>query len=180
MNFKSLFVLTSLSVCSFAETSIAQVQKDISNQMASAVINFSTTVHAFPIWGGTAGQAMSIHYSAIVLNNVIANTTNDMNNIISDLSDADCLDILGHLQALEPSFLHSIEGLAIRKPAFEVLPLGNIPALLKLDLATMKTSADSFMDGFIRLASPNVLPAARAMKVVVDSTFTTVLAIYNI
>ncbi|KAH0591609.1 hypothetical protein J132_01466 [Termitomyces sp. J132] len=180
MHFKSLFVLASLAVFSFAETSIAKVQDSISNKMTSAFIDFTTAVQAFPMSGGTLKQAKSIHYAANTFSNVIANSTNNMNDITSRLSRADSQTILDYLEAMEPGFFQSLKGIAIRKPAFEALPSGDVPALIKQDLTTMRTSAVSFMDSFIAHASTEVLGEARTMKSGVKSIFTAIMAIYNI
>ncbi|KAG6860688.1 hypothetical protein C0995_008601 [Termitomyces sp. Mi166 len=179
MQFKSLFILASLAVSVLAQTTVATVQDDINNKMGPAVNSFSAAVHGFSIFGGTVEQAMTIHTSAKILNNVIVNTTNDINSLSSQFSLADSQQIFGNLQALEPSFLQSVTGLIARKLAFEFLPLEDFPVLIEQDLEKMKTSADNFLDALTTHVPTSVQTPAGVMKSTVDSVFSIALDVYD-
>ncbi|KAG6872604.1 hypothetical protein C0995_008586 [Termitomyces sp. Mi166 len=179
MQFKSLFLLVSLAVPSLAQTTVAQIENDIKINIGSSLTNFSTTIQAFSIWGGTFNQAMAIHYSALNFSYAISNTTADMNNITSQFSYDDCLNIISNLEILEPTFLQSLADMVARRPALEALRLRGIPAIVKQDIATMKTSADTFMRAFTTHAPSSIDKAVATMKYTVDTVFAKVMVAYN-
>ncbi|KAG6883853.1 hypothetical protein C0992_007599, partial [Termitomyces sp. T32_za158] len=67
--------------------------------------------------------------------------------IASKFSDAEAQDLFDYLHYLEPSFLEALTGITTRKPA--IGQIKDVQPLIKQDLATMKKSADDFMNAFI-------------------------------
>ncbi|KAG6867882.1 hypothetical protein C0993_009843 [Termitomyces sp. T159_Od127] len=178
MQIKSLFVLASLAVSCLAGTSFAQVQDDILNDMASAVMGFGTAVNRVSPLFGTRSQVKALHYSASALNDVIAKTTDDIDAIASQFSDDDARQLFDALQSLQPSFFKSLIGIATRKLAIGLIP--DVSALIKEDIKTMKQRCVDFMDAFISHAPPSVLDEAQAMKASVITLFSSLLLLETI
>ncbi|KAG6865422.1 hypothetical protein C0993_008041, partial [Termitomyces sp. T159_Od127] len=144
---KSLFVLASLAISCLADTSFAQVQDDILNDMASAVMGLGSAVNRVSPLFGTRSQVKAVHYSSSALNGVIANTTSDINGIASQFSDDEARQLFYTLQDLKTTFFQSLIGIATRKLAIELIP--DVSALIKEDIETMKQRCVDFMDAFI-------------------------------
>ncbi|KAG6901517.1 hypothetical protein C0995_010940 [Termitomyces sp. Mi166 len=168
MQFKSLVVLASLAVSSFAQTSVAQIETDINNNIAPNLSSLVTAIDNFPTSGGTLTGALIIHTDAINLNNAIVATTNDVKagsyprssflrfliviqfkGAACPVSDSDGQAILADIQALEPNIAKATSDIVARKAAFQALPLGGVPALVQQDLAQLKASTDALAAAFI-------------------------------
>ncbi|KAG6876114.1 hypothetical protein C0992_000925, partial [Termitomyces sp. T32_za158] len=67
MQFKSLFVFSSLPVLLFAQTTPAQIESDIINGFVPALAADLAAVDAFPLVGGTLDQAMAPNIQQVLM-----------------------------------------------------------------------------------------------------------------
>ncbi|KAG5341889.1 hypothetical protein E4T56_gene18051 [Termitomyces sp. T112] len=179
MQFKSLLVLASLAVSSFAQTSVAQVENDINNIIAPDLSTLLTDIDAFPTSGGNLIQALTIHTDATSLISALATTTNDVNGATCPVSDSDANTILADLQALLPNIQQAATDIVARKAAFTALPLGGVPALVQQDLASLKSNTDTLAAAFIACAPAGVVVAAQELQSEIDAAFAPAIAAFN-
>jgi hypothetical protein len=59
-------------------------------------------------------------------------------------SESDGQTIIQSVQAIQPTIISALNGIAAKKPAFDALPLGGVSALVKQDLATLGSDTMAF------------------------------------
>ncbi|THH14456.1 hypothetical protein EW146_g5882 [Bondarzewia mesenterica] len=187
------FVLAALA-SPLSKRTVAQVESDISN-INDQVNSLNTAIEAFPDSGGSLSEALAIHTSATNLETAINSATSDTQAIyLHDLtlhssslidvqatdpfSDADGQTILSQVQALEPNITSALQNIVEKKPAFEALPIGGIPALVEQDLQTLESDTSAFANALIANTPADLLDQANSIKSDIDSAFATAVAAY--
>jgi len=170
-------VLASLVTATFAST-VADVLADIST-IASQTSTLDKAITAFPATGGSLLNALAIHTDSTNLVTSINKGTTDVNGVPKPVSEADGASILSAVQGFEPSILDSLTQIVIKKPAFQNLPLGGIPALVKQDLINLNASTFAFEAALIASAPADLVPTATSVKAAVDAAFASAIAAYS-
>ncbi|KAG6875293.1 hypothetical protein C0993_009914 [Termitomyces sp. T159_Od127] len=185
MQFKRLLILASLVITSYAQTSVAQkVEDDINNKIAPALDILLSSIDAFPISNGTVIQALTIHTNAIDLNTTLVDTTNDMNVEACEFITSDAQTILCDLKALLPKIQQSLTDIVARKAAFQALPLGDIPGVIKDDLNLLSQDTETLASSFTNCApeidveQPDVLPGIKDLFSEVKDAFGPAIAAF--
>ncbi|KAG6873255.1 hypothetical protein C0992_008919 [Termitomyces sp. T32_za158] len=140
MQFKSLFVFSSVPVLLFAQTTPAQIESDISNVFVPALAADLAAVDAFPLVGGTLDEAMAIHTENTNVNNVLITIANDINTASCPLSDSDATAILSLLLAQAPNIQQVLTDITARKSGFDAV--GAVP-IIREDISTVQASGDA-------------------------------------
>ncbi|KAF9558589.1 hydrophobic surface binding protein [Agrocybe pediades] len=169
----SLIVLASLVSAALSAT-IADVINDAHN-ISTQVTTLDNAINAFPNTGGSLVNALAIHTDAVNLGAAIDKGTAD----VIPVSEADGTTILGIVQGFEPTILNALSGIVAKKPAFQALPIGGIPALVKQDLINLNASTSKFEAQLIASAPADLVASAKAIKASVDSAFATAIAAYQ-
>ncbi|KAG6868406.1 hypothetical protein C0993_003517 [Termitomyces sp. T159_Od127] len=176
MQFKSLFVFVSLPILLFAQTTPAQIESDISNDLANALAGDISALEAFPVNGGTPQEVMAIHQAHLNTNSILATLTSDFDNASCPLSDSDATTILDLLQAqvvtLQQAFMDAIA----REPA--IANLGDVP-IFQSDFVLLKSTSDSLVAAISACISANVVPAADEIASEIDAAFASVMAAFG-
>ncbi|KAG6876536.1 hypothetical protein C0992_012515 [Termitomyces sp. T32_za158] len=193
MQIKSLCVFAFLPVLLFAKTTPAQIENDISHELATALAGDLTALEAFPVDGpGTLDEVMAIHAAHLTTNNVIVSITNDVDDVNCPLSDSDASTILTLLKAQVATLQQAFMDAAAREPALAAL--GVIP-LFQGDFAILQPSADALAAAIggcvsvcpspnlfaqiIDINQSNILPEAEAVKSTIDDAFAAVNAAFG-
>ncbi|KAF8157220.1 hypothetical protein B0H34DRAFT_491758 [Crassisporium funariophilum] len=167
MKFHStLTILATLAAISLAAT-VTDVENDIKN-ISSQTTTLDNAITAFPATGGSLLNALAIHSDAVSLGSAIDKGTTDVKvcaeYLFSDLiikyqqavpppiSEADGTTILNAVTAFEPTILDALNQIVVKKPAFQALPIGGIPALVKQDLINLSASTSAFEAALIAAA----------------------------
>ncbi|KAH0587734.1 hypothetical protein H2248_006493 [Termitomyces sp. 'cryptogamus'] len=150
MQFKSLLVLASLAVSSFAQTSVAQVENDIENAIAPELSTLVADIDTFPTSGENLVQALTIHTDATNLIIAFAATTNDA-----------ATDIVA------------------RKAALAALPLEGVLPVIQQDLAGLKSNIDALMAAFIACVPADIVPAAQELQSEFDGVTASAIAAFT-
>ncbi|KAG6879062.1 hypothetical protein C0992_005409 [Termitomyces sp. T32_za158] len=157
MQLKNLFILATLAISSYAQTSVAQIEDDINNNIAPALTALLNSIDAFPVSGGDLISALLIHTNALNVDTTVVGTTNDVNGAACPVGESDGQAILADLQALLPTIQQSLTDLVARKAAFQALPLGGVPALVQQDLSTLSQDTNTLAAAFIACAPVRLL-----------------------
>ncbi|KAG6886659.1 hypothetical protein C0992_002912 [Termitomyces sp. T32_za158] len=199
MQFKNLFILASLAISSYTQTSVAQIEDDINNTIAPALDTFLNAIDAFPIDGGSNVQLAAILVGISDIITALAGTTTDVNDAACPVGDSDAQAILADLQALMPNIQQSLTALAARKTAFLAINgLVGVPHFipfnqeLQLDLLTLDQNADDLASAFITCApvrpllslfgrkidveQADIVPSVQEFQSEIDDAFTTAIA----
>ncbi|KAH9478054.1 hypothetical protein JR316_0010291 [Psilocybe cubensis] len=174
----SFFVLASLLSVGLATTT-ADVEADIAS-ITSQTKALDAAIIAFPNTGGSLVNALAIHTDAVNLGSAIDKGTTDVNAVTpKPVSEADGNTILAAVQALEPIIIDTVTQIVNKKPAFQALPIGGIPALVKQDLINLNASTSKFEAALIGSAPSDLIPAATAIKTAVDAALASGIAAYS-
>ncbi|KDR66620.1 hypothetical protein GALMADRAFT_80725 [Galerina marginata CBS 339.88] len=174
----ALAILASL-VSGILAATVADVQSDIST-IASQISTLDNAITAFPATGGSLLNALAIHTDSTNLVTSVNKGTTDVTAVTpKPFSEADGKSILSAVQAFEPGILDALKEIVIKKPAFQALPLGGIPALVKQDLINLNASTFAFEAALIASAPADLIPTANSIKSTVDAAFATAIAAYS-
>ncbi|KAG5635541.1 hypothetical protein H0H81_010903 [Sphagnurus paluster] len=177
MRFSSVIVLASFIVSSFASTA-ADIKADIVT-ITARINTLDTSITAFAVPGGTLTQALAIHNNAVTLGTALDKGTTDATNVTPNpVSPTDGRAILTALEATETTISRALTNIVARKAAFNALPIGGIPALVKQDLANLSASTTKFEAALIAAASADLVAEATAFKGRVDGYFAVAIAAY--
>ncbi|EEB98776.1 hypothetical protein MPER_01661, partial [Moniliophthora perniciosa FA553] len=97
----------------------------------------------------------------------------------SPFSDADGADILSAVEAVEPIILSAFQDIVAKKPAFQALPVGGIPALVLQDLRTLDTDVAALSDALIDKSLSGLVDRANEIKATIGDAFDTAIAAYS-
>jgi len=179
VKFFAFFVLaSSLTVIAspFNKRTVAQVEADIAT-INTDVNSLNTAINGFPATGGTLAEALAIHTDATNLETAITKGTTDVQNT-GAVSEADGTTILKSVQAIQPTIISALNGIVAKKAAFQALPLGGVPALVKADLNTLNTDTSAFEAALIAAAPADLVANATAIKTAIDAAFSNAIAAY--
>jgi hypothetical protein len=177
MKFQTTFaVLASLVVVTFAST-IAEVEADVQT-IATQTTTLNNAITSFTTTSGLLA-ALDIHSDAVNLVTAINQGTSDVTGAPQPFSETDGGNILTAVQAFEPTILSALSGIVAKKPDFEALPLGGVPALVLQDLINLNASTVSFGSALIVAAPADLVATATAIKAAVVAAFATAIAAYE-
>ncbi|RDB17435.1 hypothetical protein Hypma_001618 [Hypsizygus marmoreus] len=178
MRFTSMFFLLAFIVVSGFSATIADVKADI-NTIAAQTTTLDNSITAFPLTGGTLIQALAVHNNAVTLGSSINKGTTDVQATTpTPFSDADGAAVLALVEAFEPTIESALTGIVGKKAAFQALPIGGIPALVKQDLSNLGASTTAFENALIAAAPASVVADATALKARVNAAFAAAIAAY--
>ncbi|KAK1230748.1 hypothetical protein PQX77_006154 [Marasmius sp. AFHP31] len=179
MRFNTFFVV--LSAASALATpfkrDVATVKADIA-AISTQVTALDTAITNYPNPGGTLAQALAIHNSAVALDNSVKKGTTDT-QATAAFSEADGQSILASVQALVPTIQHALQQIVAKKPAFDALPVGGIPALVLQDLRNLNTDTGAFADALIAKSPADLVTQANQIKTTIANAFATAIAAYS-
>ncbi|KAG5729919.1 hypothetical protein E4T56_gene16995 [Termitomyces sp. T112] len=172
MQLKSLFVLASFAVLSFAQTTPVQVE-NAGNDITHNITLVITALEAFPASGATLEQVMDLHSADIDVNNALVAFGDDITNAACPFSDSDASAILTILQDQAPAIQTALEDFVALKPEFDTL---GATSLILQDLTTIKGSGDAAGAALAACSSSNIAPAVGQFIAAVDAAFAPVLS----
>ncbi|KAF7300049.1 Hydrophobic surface binding protein [Mycena kentingensis (nom. inval.)] len=155
----------------------ATVKTDITN-IAAQVTTLDNNINAFPASGGTLTAALAIHNSAVALISTINGATTDATNA-GAFSEDDGAEILASVEAIEPTIFDALEQIVVKKPAFQALPIGGLPALILQDLTNLKTSTVAFANALIADSPADLVDEATTLRDDIAAAFDTAIAAYS-
>ncbi|KAG6875817.1 hypothetical protein C0993_007273 [Termitomyces sp. T159_Od127] len=179
MQLKNLFVLASLAIAAYAQTSFAQIEDDINNKIAPALAALLNSIDAFPTSGGNLTSALLIHTNALNLETVLGETVGDDHDAACPIGDADAQAILADLQGLLPNIQQSLTDIVARKAAFQALPLGCGPLLVEKALIDLSQGTDILLSSFITCAPADIIPDAQQLRSEIDAAFAPAIAAFD-
>jgi len=172
----TFFVLAHLAVASFAAT-VADVEADL-NSISTQVTALDKAVTAFPNTGGSLLAALAIHTDAVNLGSAIDKGTTDTKAVPLPISETDGQTILNLVSSFEPTIEHALSQIIAKKPAFQALPIGGIPALVKQDLSNLSASTNALETALIASAPADLVAAATTLKNNINAAFAQAIAAY--
>ncbi|KAF9457632.1 hydrophobic surface binding protein A-domain-containing protein [Collybia nuda] len=159
MRFTSaLFFLATLATSCLA--GVPEIEDDIAS-IGTSLNTLHTSILAFPTTGGTLAQALAIHNNAVNLGTELNQGITDVNTTPRPISDEDCATFLASLEALEPIIDDTLIQIGNRKAAFQALPIGGLPALVKQDLNNLCTATEAFANALLNLCPSDEATALR-------------------
>ncbi|ESK86092.1 antigenic cell wall [Moniliophthora roreri MCA 2997] len=176
----SSFVFLLSATAAFAgpvKRDVATVKADIAT-ITTQTTALNNAIQAFPDSGGSLVAALAIHNSAVTLDNTVKKTVTDV-QATSPFSDADGADILSAVETLEPIILSALQNIVAKKPAFQALPIGGIPALVLQDLRNLDTDVTALSDALIDKSPSGLLTRANEIKTTIGDAFDDAIAAYS-
>ncbi|KAF8993607.1 hydrophobic surface binding protein, partial [Cyathus striatus] len=167
------------AIIAFATVALARQLRrrvDISS-ISSQVSALDTAITAFPNTGGSLLNALAIHTDATNLATAINKGTTDGVSP-KPFSEADGNTILAAVTAFEPTIIHALQQIVAKKAAFQGLPIGGIPALVKQDLGILSTNTSSFETALIAAAPTDLKSQATALQSSINAAFASAVAAY--
>ncbi|KAK0212851.1 hydrophobic surface binding protein [Desarmillaria ectypa] len=176
----ALVLLLSVVTASFAlvtKRTVAQVEADIAN-IATQVNALDNSIKAFPNTGGSLISALAIHSSATSLISTLQTATTDT-TATAAFSENDGATILASVEAFEPTILDALTAIVAKRPAFQALPIGGIPALVLQDLHNLNSGTTAFSNALIANSPADLLDQANGIKSTIGNAFDTAIATYS-
>ncbi|KAF8993608.1 hypothetical protein BDQ17DRAFT_1431585 [Cyathus striatus] len=154
------FAIIAFATIALAST-VADVESDISS-ISSQVSVLDNAITALPNTGASLLNALAIQTDVTNLATAIDKGTTDVNGVSpKPFSEADGNTILAAIAA------------------FQGLPIGGIPALVRQDLETLNASTSAFENALIASAPTDLKTQAAAIKSVIDAAFSSAIAAYS-
>ncbi|KAF9558558.1 hydrophobic surface binding protein [Agrocybe pediades] len=179
MKFRSSLVVLASLVSAALSATVADVIADTRN-ISTQVTNLDNAANAFPNTGGSLVAALAIHTDTVNLGSAFDKGITD---IISaspkPFSEADGTTLLDIVEGFEPILLDALKVLIAKKAAFQALPIGGIPALIKQDLINLNASANTFENQLIASLPTDLVAAAEAIKADLGTIFVNAIAAYQ-
>ncbi|KAF7289762.1 Hydrophobic surface binding protein [Mycena indigotica] len=180
MVFPRLFTVLSvaaLSVALVAKRDVAAVVADIAT-ITTQVTNLDNAIQAFPVSGGSLAAALGIHNSATALVTSLNTGTTDA-VAAGPFTEEEGTAILASVEAIEPTILSALEGIVAKKPGFQSLPIGGLPALILQDLRNLQTATTAFADALIADSPEDLVERATAIRDGITAAFVPAIAAYS-
>ncbi|KAF8157223.1 hydrophobic surface binding protein [Crassisporium funariophilum] len=171
-----LFSFASIGFSTPVKRTVDQVKADIAD-ISAKVTALNDKITAFPLTGGTLANALGIHNSAVALVTTLQTATTDVTNT-GPVDVTDGTVILDSVQAFEPTIQHALTEIVVKKPAFQALPIGGLPALILQDLNNLKTGTVAFSNALIAAAPPSLVAEATSLRDGIVAGFDTAIAAY--
>ncbi|KAF8891481.1 hydrophobic surface binding protein A-domain-containing protein [Gymnopilus junonius] len=178
MKFQATFAIVASYVVAALASTVADVETDVQT-ISTQTTALDNAINAFPNTGGSLVSALAIHNDAVSLGSAIDQGTSDVSGAPQPFSETDGSAILTAVQGFEPTILDALTAIVTKKPAFQALPIGGIPALVLQDLQNLNTSAFNFEAALIAAAPADLVPTATSVKAAVDAAFATAIAAYS-
>jgi len=156
---------------------VAKVEADIAT-ISAQVTTLDNDVNAFPASGGSLVAALGIHVVATQLISSLNTGAGDVNAVPLPVSESDASTILNDVEAFEPVIINALAAIITKKPAFQSLPLGGVPAIVKADLNSLNVSTVAFGTALIAAAPADQKANAIAIKAAIDAAFSKAIAAY--
>ncbi|KAK0485787.1 hydrophobic surface binding protein [Armillaria novae-zelandiae] len=172
-----LFSVVTAGSALVTKRTAAQVESDIAN-IATQVSALDNSIKAFPDTGGSLLSALAIHSSATSLISTIQTATTDT-TATTAFSESDGATILAAVEGFEPNILDALTAIVEKRPAFQALPIGGIPALVLQDLQNLNTGTTAFENALIAKSPADLLAQANDIKTSIGNAFTTAIAAYS-
>uniref|UniRef100_A0A0W0GD58 Putative hydrophobic surface binding protein n=1 Tax=Moniliophthora roreri TaxID=221103 RepID=A0A0W0GD58_MONRR len=176
--------LSILSLCLFAaaafatpvKRTVAQVEADIAT-MSSQVTSLNNQIQAFPNSGGSLTNALAIFNAAAALDRSITQGTTDVQNT-GVFSESDGRTIPRSVQAVQPTIISALDGIASKRAAFDGLPMGGISGLVKQYLAALGSDTMAFENALITNAPPDLESTAHGIANAINAAIDNAQAAY--
>ncbi|KAF7349340.1 Hydrophobic surface binding protein [Mycena sanguinolenta] len=196
VQFTRSFFSLCLVAASFAvptKRTVAQVEADIAN-IATQVTALDNDIKGFPA-SGLVG-ALNINTASTNLETTLNTATTDVKNT-GAVDEADATTILNSVKAIQPVIIDGLTRISTEEPAFvnntpfrrrlefliymhrRLLPVAGIPALVLLDLQTLKTDTDAFGAALISAAPADLKAEATSILSAIDGAFATAIAAFS-
>ncbi|KAJ7587078.1 hydrophobic surface binding protein [Mycena floridula] len=173
-------VLLSLVVAALAvptKRDVATVKSDITT-ISTQTTSLDGLVNAYPNTGGTLLAALTIHTSATTLLATVKKSTADT-LATPPFSEADGAAILQSVEAIEPTISDVLTVIVAKKPAFQALPLGGVPALILQDLTFLSGNVTAFANALIADSPADLVAEATTLKNNIIAAFAVAIAAYS-
>jgi len=169
------FVAT--GICTPVKRTVEQIQTDIAS-ISTQVTSLDNAITAFPATGGTLLNALAIHSSSGSLISSLQTATGDV-IATGPVNEVDGRAILSAVEAFAPTIIHALEGIVVKKPAFQALPIGGIPALVLQDLKDLQTNAAEFANALIDISPESLKDEATALRDSILDAFAVAITAYE-
>ncbi|KAF4616312.1 hypothetical protein D9613_008375 [Agrocybe pediades] len=177
MKFQSPLIVLASLVSAVLSATVTDIINDAHN-ISAQITTLDNAINAFPTTSGSLVAALGIHTDAVNLGAAL-------NKELSDslpkpgITEANGTTILDIAEGFEPIILDALNAFVTKKPAFQALPIGGIPALVKQDLINLNASMDMFDAQIISFVPPDLVASAEALKAAIDAGFATAIAAYQ-
>ncbi|KAJ7790334.1 hydrophobic surface binding protein [Mycena leptocephala] len=141
-----------------------------SGVLASQATTLDNAINAFPLAGGSVDSALAIQTDATTLI-----TTR---RLPGAFSEADGLAILNGAPSIEP-LLDALQGIVLKKPAFEALPISDIDAVILQDLESLQSSLAAFGNALINDFPDDLVAQATQLRDNIVNAFAPAIAAYS-
>ncbi|KDQ22163.1 hypothetical protein PLEOSDRAFT_1079640 [Pleurotus ostreatus PC15] len=172
--------LVGSAVSSPTKRTVAQVESDIAS-ISTQVTTLDNDITAFPNTGGSLLNALAIHTASTNLISTIGTTTSDVQST-GAFSEADGQTILNSFLAIEPVIDHALTQVCFSlnptKAAFQALPIGGIPALVKQDLGQLNSATTALANGLIASAPADLVAPSTSLRDRLVAAFAPAIAAY--
>ncbi|KAJ7162791.1 hydrophobic surface binding protein [Mycena crocata] len=156
---------------------VATVKADIA-KITTQLNTLDAAINAYPLTGGTLLAALTIHTDATNLISTLNTGTTDVTST-GPLAEDDGRTILTSVEAIEPTILDALTAIVAKKPAFQALPIGGIPALILQDLTNLKASTVAFAGALIANAPADLVDEATQLQNNIIAAFDPAIAAYS-
>ncbi|KDR66234.1 hypothetical protein GALMADRAFT_81133 [Galerina marginata CBS 339.88] len=174
--FVFLISVISVGIATPLRRTVDQVQADIAT-ISTKVTALDKAINAFPLTGGSLIAALGIHNSAVTLIGTLKTATADV-IATGPLGEDDGRAVLSAVEAVEPIIDDSLIGIVAKKPAFQALPIGGLPALILQDLTFLKGNTSAFSDALIASAPADLVDEATTLRDDIVAAFDPAIAAY--
>ncbi|KAJ7876613.1 hydrophobic surface binding protein [Mycena leptocephala] len=154
----------------------ATVEADL-GVLASQATTLDNAINAFPLAGGSVDSALAIQTDATTLISTVNAATSDA-QAAGAFSEADGLAILNGAPSIEP-LLDALQGIVLKKPAFEALPISDIDAVILQDLESLQSSLAAFGNALINDFPDDLVAEATHLRDNIVNAFAPAIAAYS-
>ncbi|CAA7268665.1 unnamed protein product [Cyclocybe aegerita] len=172
-----LLSVVSATFASPLKRAVADVLEDIAD-ISARVTNLDNLITAYPLTGGTLLAALNIHNSAVALITSLQSATEER-IATGPVGVEDGTTILNAVAATEPTIQHALVEIVVKRPAFQALPIGGLPALILQDLNNLKTSTAAFSNSLIDNGPAELEADGIALRDGILAGFDTAIAAYS-
>ncbi|KIM37999.1 hypothetical protein M413DRAFT_448046 [Hebeloma cylindrosporum] len=176
-SFVFLLSVASIALATPVKRTVDQVKADIAD-ISAKVTSLDNAITAFPLTGGSLLAALGIHNSAGALITTLQTATTDVVET-GPLGEEDGAAVLASVQAFEPTIQHALVEIVTKKPAFQALPIGGLPALILQDLKSLKANTGAFSDALISTAPEDLVDTATNLRDGILAGFDPAIAAYS-
>ncbi|KAK7061392.1 hydrophobic surface binding protein [Favolaschia claudopus] len=177
MRFFAILSVAAVGLALTVKRDAATVEADVA-KISAQVTTLDNAIVAFPQTGGSLVNALAIHTDATNLITTLNGAVVDV-AATPQLSEDDGRTILSAVEAIEPTILDALTQIVVKKPAFQALPIGGLPALILQDLKNLKAATSSFANGLITIAPADLVDEATQLAQDITNAFDPAIAAYS-